>query len=85
MGLLDDGLVLKHQNDGSVQRHRRQRLEARVEYQRVPHTSPPPVCTGPPPGGLGSTLAGHAEMDNAISAAPTGGDPRAPGNKNARS
>ncbi|MFC6064426.1 hypothetical protein [Streptomyces ochraceiscleroticus] len=37
MRLLDHGLVLHDQHDRPPQRHRRQRLEARVEYQRLAH------------------------------------------------
>ena len=49
-----------------LQRHRRQRLEARVQYQRVPHPAHLPCAPAHPLAGSGSTLAGHAGMDNAI-------------------
>ncbi|CAM5286714.1 Vitamin B12 import ATP-binding protein BtuD [Streptomyces violaceorubidus] len=85
VGLLDDGLVLEHQNDGSIQRHRRQRLEARVQHQRVPHISPPPVRTGPPPGGLEQLWPGTPGWTTQYLLLRRGTrPPPSPGNKNAR-
>ncbi len=55
--LLDDRLVLEHEHHRAPQRHRRQRLEARIEHQRLAHPAHLPANSRPS-GGNATTVPG---------------------------
>ncbi len=64
--ILDHGLVLHHQHHRTSQRHRRQRLEARIEHQRLAHPAhlPDPLR---PRGEVAPLCSGRYSPNNAIS------------------